>query len=117
MRTDTAELDRLDLLFDKFIQLDVRILLACLEHEDLLIRLLQALFIGDYKPAAERLVLTGLTIDGDANIHVFLETLLGCRSECRFQRTEYHILVDVLLTRKRIDEQQNFAAHCLFPFF
>ncbi|MNS98902.1 hypothetical protein D3C72_1332830 [compost metagenome] len=61
-------------------------------------------------------MLTGFTVDGDADIHVLLEAFLGGRSECCFERTEYHILVDVLFTRKRIDEQQNFAAHCLFPF-
>ncbi len=61
-------------------------------------------------------MLARLAIDRDSDIHVFLETLLGGRGERRLQGTEYHILVDVLLTRKRIDEQQNFAAHCLFPF-
>jgi hypothetical protein len=42
-------------------------------------------------------VLTGFAVDMDANIHVLLETFLGGRGESRLQRTENHILVDVLL--------------------
>src|SRR5258706_6143474 len=66
----------------------------------------------DDLPAPPGLVVAGLAIDLDADIGVVLESLLGRARKRRFDGTEHDFLLHVLLARKGIDQQQQFAIHC-----
>jgi hypothetical protein len=113
LRADAAELDRLERLLDVVLDLDVAVLRLRLGQRDLLGRDLDRV-VGHHLPAPERLVLAGVAVDGDAHVDVVGEALLGRRADRLLERAEHHVLVDVLLARERVDQEQQFPAHC-FP--
>src|SRR4029079_12264704 len=67
LRADPADRDRLDLLLDVVVDLDVGDLLERLEMEDFGVGQLQAGIVRNDVPAPERLVLAGLAVDRDAD--------------------------------------------------
>jgi len=107
---DAAEIDRLKLLLDELVELDLGHLLLCLGEGDLRIGVLHCLVRHDL-PAAEGLEFSAFLIDGDAHVGLFVDPLLGGGGECRFQGREDDILGDVLLARQGIHQQQHLFAH------
>ena len=69
--------------------------------------------VGKHLPAAERVVVAGLAVDGDAHVPFFAVFLARGRSQRRLERVEDDFLVDALLVRDGIDNQQNFFVHGL----
>src|SRR5690606_26921623 len=70
-----------------------------------------ARIVGEYLPAAERVVVAGLAVDGDAHVPFLAVFLAGSRGERGFERAEDDLLVDAFLVRHGIDNQQNLFIH------
>ena len=110
LRADPSHLHALDGFLDVFADLDVRIDLH---------RLVQLVFprghldigIVDDQPAPEKRKLTCDGIDGRPDINVLIEALLGRRCQRQLKRADDDVLVNVLLARQRIDQQQQFSTH------
>src|SRR5690606_12242886 len=81
----------------------------------LAVRFLQAGLVRYDQPAAKTFVFPGLTIDRNANIGVFLETLLHGGGQRTFKRSKNHFTFDILFTRQGVDQKKNFATHRFFP--
>ena len=113
LRADAAELDRLERLLDHVAELQLRIALRGVGDRELVRRLL-VLLVGHDRPAPERLVVAGLAVDRHARVDLVGEALLGRRGERRLERREHDFLRHVLLARKRVDQQQQFAVHFAF---
>src|SRR5262245_9877374 len=110
LRADAAELDRLERLLDVILDLHVAVLGLCFGQRDLLRGNLDRV-VSDHLPAPERFVLAGVAVDRDAHVDVLGEALLGRRADRLLERAEHRVLVDVLLARQGIDEDQQFALH------
>jgi hypothetical protein len=107
---DAAEVDRLELFLDVFLELDVGHLLLRFGEADLRVGVLDG-FVGHHLPAAERFELSRVLVDGDANVGLLVDLLLGGGGERRFQGSEHDVLGDVLLTRQSVHQQQHLLAH------
>jgi len=110
LRADAAEFDRLQRLLDEFLELDVCVLLERLGQRDLLRRVFHRLVSHDL-PATEGLEIPGFAVDSHAHVGIVAEAFLGGRGERHFQRDKDHVLVDVLLPRQSVHQQQNLTAH------
>src|SRR5690349_1028952 len=110
LRADSAEVDRLQGFLDEILELDIRILLLRLGKRDLLGWILHGL-VRDHLPAAEGLEIPRIAVDRDAHVDVLRKAFLRRRGDRHLQSPEHHVLVDVLLPRKRIGLQQQLPAH------
>ena len=110
LRADPTELDRLQRLLDVFVELDIRDQGTGLFQRHLAIGSFQDL-VGHHMPAAEGAVVPAVAVDLHAYVNVLAEALLGRGRERLFQRGEHDVLLDVLLARQRIYQQQDLSAH------
>jgi hypothetical protein len=115
LRTDPADRDGLDLLFDVVVDFDVRDLLERLEVEDLGVGQLQAGVIRDDVPAAEGFVFARFAVDRDADVDFAALQLLRRRGERRLDRLENDLEVDAFLARDRVHQHQQFTVHWVRP--
>src|SRR5690606_4536023 len=115
LSADATEFFRLERLFDVLADLDTRNDLLGLGVQLLLVRLLQAGFVRHDQPAAKPFMLSGLAIDGNPDVGVFLEALLHGGGQRAFKRTEDHFPFDILFTRQGVDQKKNFATHRFLP--
>ncbi len=110
LRGDAAELDGIDLLFEDIAELGVGLALLRLVQGVLGSRLFE-LFVGDYGPATERLVVAGLAIDLHPQLDIIFIAFLGRRGQSQLQRLENHTGRYALFIGHRLNNQQYFFAH------
>ena len=72
--------------------------------------------VSEYLPAAERLVVAALAVDGDPHIPLFPVFLAGSGRERGFESLEDDFFIDALLVRDGIDDHQNFLVHASYPY-
>ena len=114
LRTNAADFHALERLFDELADLGFRIFFLRLMQLVLPRRHFDFLVLHHF-PATEEGKFAGRTIDRGANLDVLGELLFGCRSQGEFERAEHNFLVDVLFSRQRINQQQNFTTHIRLP--
>ncbi len=99
LRGDATKFDRVDLLFDKITELDFGLIDLRGFERNLAQRLFEPAIFSrlDHFPAPVGIVVTGLAIDIDTNLDVFLVLLARCRSERRFDRFKNNFAIDTFL--------------------
>jgi methylglutaconyl-CoA hydratase len=103
LRADSSERDRIEFLFNKVTHLDVVDLFLGLGQNDLEVVVLE-FAVGNHLPATECLVITGFTIDADANIDLVDKLLFCCRSQCRLQCLKHDVSLNTLFSGQRIGQ-------------
>ena len=99
-----AEFDGFDRFFDMVIDFDIGDLFFCLEMQDLLIRQLQARFIGHHVPAAERFEFARVAVDRNADVYFTLIPFLRGLRQREFEGAEDDIFIDVFFARQRVNQ-------------
>src|SRR5262249_4208999 len=103
-------------LLDVPAHLDIRIDLVSIVQAQLTLRDLQLLgVVGKDFPAAERLVVPALAVDGNPHIPLLAMFLAAGRGERGFESLEDDFFVDALLVRDGIDHHQYFLVHASTP--
>ena len=110
MRTDAAEFDRLERLFDKVADVQVCILVLGIGDRDLIAFILDVRMIDDL-PTPPGFVVARFAVDLDAHVCIFLEALFGSTRQRRLDSAEHDLFLHVLLARQRVNQQQHFAIH------
>ena len=112
LRGDAAERHRLERAFDVAARLGVgRQVEGVLQAQFLFRELELGRVVGEHLPAAERVVVAGLAVDGDAHVD-FLAVFLACsRRKRRLERFEDDLLVDALLVRDGFHDHQDLLVH------
>jgi hypothetical protein len=96
--------------FEVLADIDIGDLLSRLAQDDLDVMVFH-LAVGHDQPATEGFRLTGLAIDGDSHIDLFLETLFSGGRQRAFERGEHDLFQHAFFARQRIDQQQYLTAH------
>src|SRR5690606_8055236 len=69
------------------------------------------LVVAAHQPAAEGFVVTGLSIDDDPDVRVFVVTLLGGGGQGQLDGFENNVAVDTFFVGDCISDQQYFFIH------
>ena len=107
---DAAPLDRLELLFDIVLALDIGDLLLRIGKGDLMRGKLKRI-VRDHLPAAKRIVFARFAVDRHPHFDVFGEAFFGRRGECQLQCAKHNVLGHILFTRQCIDQHEDLATH------
>ncbi|MNZ48778.1 hypothetical protein D3C78_665310 [compost metagenome] len=107
---NTAELDRLDLLFDHVTDFSFRMGVLNLRWPHFDRRIVQILFFDD-SPATEGFVATGVAVDFHTQVDFVVKTFFGCSGQSHFQRFKNYAGRYALFVGYRLNNQQYFFAH------
>ena len=111
LRTNAANRQALNRLFDVVAFFDVGDFIARIGHQLFSFGILQAGLVSHHQPAAKGFIGSAITVYRDTNIHTFGIDLLGGRGKRKLDGTKDDVTLDVFFTRDGINQHQQFAIH------